>query len=71
MVGHTSSVEELSTKKFDPRGEYKSVISTVEKEVDGEVKVFRIETDRARVEYYVVGVKGKKVLGVKASAVES
>lgn len=74
-MGHTSSVETLSTKDFDPRGEYKDVVSVVEKETDGKVKVFRIETDRARVEYYVVGVQEasgrKKVVGVKARAVES
>ena len=70
-MGHTGEVEELSTKKFDPRGDYKDVISLVEKEVDGGVKVFRIQTDRARVEYYVVGVKDGKILGVKARAIES
>lgn len=75
LVGHTSSVEALSVKDFDPRGEYKDVISAVEKETGGKVKVFRIETDRARVEYYVVGLQDeggkKKVVGVKAMAVES
>ena len=66
-------MESLSTKEFDPKGQYKDVISKVEKEVDGHVKVFRIETDHARVEYYVVGVKDSqgKVVGVKAKAVES
>ncbi|MCJ1328128.1 hypothetical protein MMC10_004803 [Thelotrema lepadinum] len=75
LVGHTDSVESLSTKDFDPKGQYKDVISKVEKEVEGKVKVFRIETDRARVEYYIVGIQSangkKKVVGVKARAVES
>ena len=47
----------------------------MEQETDGKVKVFRIETDRSRVAYYIVGIQeksGKKqVVGVKANAVES
>lgn len=71
LVGHDSEAEELSTKDFDPKGQYKSVTSAVEKEVDGKVHVFRIETGGARAEYWIVGVQKSKVVGVRAKAVES
>ena len=70
-MGHDADVEELTTKEFDPKGQYKSVVSTVEKEVEGKVHVFRIETGGARVEYWVVGVQKGKVVGARAKAVES
>lgn len=38
-----------------------------------DVKVYRVETGSARVEYYVLGldVKGRRVVGLRARAVES
>ncbi|KAF1977725.1 hypothetical protein BU23DRAFT_587271 [Bimuria novae-zelandiae CBS 107.79] len=60
-----------SVEKWDPKGRYKSVVDTVKKVVGGEVKVFRVELSGAREEYYVVGVKDRKVLGLKALSVES
>lgn len=38
-----------------------------------DVKVYRVETGGARVEYYVLGldVKGGRVVGLRARAVES
>ena len=72
LVGHDGSVEELSVKDFDPKGQYKGVLDAVREEVGGaEVKVFRVETGNARAEYWVVGVHAGKVMGVRASAVES
>ena len=40
---------------------------------NGTVKVFRVELEGARAEYYVVSVdkEGKKVVGLKALSVES
>jgi hypothetical protein len=65
-------VEELSAEDFDPRGEYSGVIKQVKGAVEGdEVKIFRVQKGETRAEYYVVGVKGKTVVGVKAEAVES
>ena len=62
----------MSVKEFDPKGQYKSVISAVE-EVGGgnKVQVFRLEMSGARVEYWVVVVGDGRVLGVRAKAVES
>ena len=71
-MGHEGTVEELSTKDFDPKGQYKGVMDAVKEEAGGaEVKVFRVETGKARAEYWVVGLHEGKVMGVRASAVES
>ncbi|KAL5396722.1 hypothetical protein PMIN06_001794 [Paraphaeosphaeria minitans] len=71
ILGHEDEVEELSVSKWDPMGQYKEVVDTVKKVVDGAVKVFRVALTGAREEYYVVGVKDGKVLGLKALSVES
>ena len=71
LLSHSAEVEELSIEKWDPKGQYKNVVDTVRKVVDGKVKVFRVELSGAREEYYVVGVKEGKVLGLKALSVES
>ena len=71
-MGHSGKVEALSTKDFDPKGQYKKVLDAVKEEVSGsDVKVFRVETGKAKAEYFIVGVHEGKVLGVKAGAVES
>lgn len=68
-----SEVSETSAKDFDPRREYGEVMDAVKKAGHGEVKVFRVEIGKARVEYFVVGLdgNGKRVVGLKALAVES
>ena len=71
LLSHNAEVEELGLEKWDPKGQYKEVVDTVKKVVSGEVSVFRVELSGAREEYYVVGVKDGKVLGVKALSVES
>lgn len=71
ILGHDDEVEELSVGSWDPRGQYKNVVDAVKKVVDGDVKVFRVALSGAREEYYVVGVKDDKVLGLKALSVES
>lgn len=71
LLGHGEEVEELSVKEWDPKGQYKKVVDAVKKEAEGEVRVFKVEVEGARVEYYVVGVAGGKVVGLKALSVES
>ncbi|KAJ9651900.1 hypothetical protein H2198_008829 [Neophaeococcomyces mojaviensis] len=78
IKGHNAGkIEELSTKDFDPRGEYKAVIDAVgsvgKGKAKGAVKVFRVEVDDVgtRVQYYVLTVGERKLLGVVAKAVES
>ena len=64
--------EEMSVQEWDPRGKYAEVVRAVEGVVEGgQVKVYRVEKGRTRVEYYVLGVKGGRLVGVLARAVES
>jgi len=49
------------------------VLQAVEKAGDGKARIYRLDQGRSRAEYYVVGLdeKGKRVVGLKAKAVES
>lgn len=73
LIEHDSEVSTLTAKDFDPQGEYKNVIEAVEQSGDGKARIYRVEHDRTRVEYYIVGFdkEGGKVVGLKAKAVES
>lgn len=68
-------VEEVSTSSFDVHGDYKDVIIAVVKAADvkeKDVKVFRVQLQGARCEYWVVApAKDNQVVGLKALAVES
>jgi hypothetical protein len=75
---HSSNreVEQLSVEDFDPREEYKDVIGAVGQagsEGKADVKVYRVEVSKTRVEYYILAVAegGRKLVGVVAKAVES
>lgn len=63
----------MSTKEFDPQGQYKDVIKAVEKAGDGKTKIYKAETGKARAELFVVGFdeKGGRIVGLKAKSVES
>ena len=63
----------MTTKDFDPQGEYKEVMEAVERVGDGKTRIYRVKHDRTRVEYYIVGFdeEGGRVVGLKAKAVES
>ena len=63
----------MTTKDFDPQGEYKMVIEAVERSGDGKTRIYRVEHDKTRLEYYIVGFdkEGGRVVGLKAKAVES
>lgn len=73
LIEHKSEVSTLTTKEFDPQGEYKKVMEAVERSGDGKTRIYRVEHDRTRVEYYVVGFDKEdgKIVGLKAQAVES
>ncbi|KAI4177368.1 MAG: hypothetical protein LQ343_000348 [Gyalolechia ehrenbergii] len=73
LIGHDSEVSSMSTKEFDPRGQYKDVLQAVEKAGDGKSRIFRIGHGQTRIEYYVIGLDKEKrrVVGLKAKAVES
>lgn len=77
-------IEQVSESQFDARGQYKDVIERVRnagkeargkrgKDNSGEsgAKVFRVQVDGTRVEYYVISVGERSLVGVVAQAVES
>ena len=73
LIGTQAEVSTLSKKEFDPQGQYKEVLQAVEKAGDGKVRIYRIETGKARAKYYIVGFDEKqgRVVGLKAKSVES
>lgn len=73
LIGHSSNVSTLSAQDFDPKGQYKDVLQAVEEVGDGKARIFRVDYGRTRAEYYVISLdtEGKKVMGLKAKAVES
>ena len=67
-----ADVDILDVGEWDPQGQYKGVVEVVRKETRGsDVRVYRISVEGARVEYFVVGVEGGKLVGVRALGVES
>ncbi|KZM18831.1 hypothetical protein ST47_g10160 [Ascochyta rabiei] len=71
LIGGDKEVEEHKAKGFETQ--YKTVIDAVKKAGNGQVKVFRVELEGTRAEYYVVSIdkEGGKVIGLKALSVES
>lgn len=59
-------------KEWDSRGQYKDVIEATKKACEGsDIRVYRVTKGSVEVEYWVVGVEGNRLTGVKALAVES
>ena len=72
LIGHSSSnISTLSMQEFDSRGQYKNVLEAVREAGDGRARIYRVDHGKTRAEYYVVGFDGKRVVGLKAMAVES
>ena len=73
LIRHGSDVAALSLNEFDPQGRYKDIFKAVENAAGGKTSVYRVHHGNTRAEYYVVGFdeKGKKVVGLKAKAVET
>jgi hypothetical protein len=78
--GDVGDVEELSVEDFDPRGEYTEIQDRVRQasdagkramEGDSNMKIFRVQKSKTRVEYYILTVGDRKLFGVVARAVES
>lgn len=82
---NAANIAELSISDFDPRGQYKDVIEKVKSagvEERGKrgagagepaAKVFKVQLDGSgtRIEYYIVSVGERSLVGVVAKAVES
>ena len=64
----------LDVAEWDVNGEYKEQVDAVRQAVKGgDVRVYKVEREKggSRVEYWVLGVEGGKLVGVKALSVES
>jgi len=61
----------LSPEEFDPQNQYKDIIDRVKQAGKGGVTVFRVQTSKTRVEYYILTVGERMLVGVVAKAVES
>ncbi|TVY42363.1 Uncharacterized protein LSUB1_G001493 [Lachnellula subtilissima] len=67
-----AEVSIMDIGEWDPRGEYKALVhATRDASKGSDVRVYRIAGEGARVEYWVVGIQGGRLVGVKALAVES
>ena len=74
LVDHEDDVSILAMKEFDANGSYDEVVEAVRKASgSGDARVYRVKHGKTRAEYYVVALdkKGKRVVGLKAKAVES
>lgn len=81
---NTGKVEILSVRDWDPKGQYQDIVERVKQagehargkrgeSTDEGAKVFRVEVDESgtRVEYYILSVGDRSLVGVVAKAVES
>lgn len=66
-----AEVDLLQVDDFDPQSQYRNIIEKVKEAGDGDCAVFRVEVSKTRAEYYVVSVGERKLVGVRARAVES
>lgn len=73
LIQHDGGVSTLGLQEFDSQGQYKEIVEAVNSAGDGESKVYRVEHGRSRAEYYIVRYekKGKRIIGLKAKAVET
>ena len=62
----------LDIGEWDVQGQYKEIVEATREATKGsDVRVYRIGRGGSRVEYWVVGVEGGKLLGARALAIES
>ncbi|KAI5466871.1 hypothetical protein BGZ63DRAFT_418624 [Mariannaea sp. PMI_226] len=58
--------------EWDSKGQYINVLEAVRKATQGnDVRVYRVERDATRVEYWLVSSKDGKLVGAKALSIES
>ncbi|RFU29767.1 hypothetical protein B7463_g6584, partial [Scytalidium lignicola] len=67
-----AEVSIMDVAEWDPQGQYKDVVDATREAAKGsDVRVYRIAREGARVEYWVVGIEGKELVGAKVLAIES
>ncbi|TEY74830.1 hypothetical protein BOTCAL_0069g00270 [Botryotinia calthae] len=65
-------IQIMDIGEWDPQGQYKQIVQAVRDASKGsDVRVYRVSGEGARVEYWVVGVEGGRLVGAKALSVES
>lgn len=70
LLGGSRHVEEVKEKGFETQ--YKKVVDAVKEAGNGDVKIFKVDLEGTRAEYWVVGTDGEgRLVGMKAMAVES
>ncbi|OJJ76370.1 hypothetical protein ASPBRDRAFT_38813 [Aspergillus brasiliensis CBS 101740] len=73
----SNSIETLTFSTFDPKNQYAGVVRAVRAAVGDEeganIKVYRVEVARSRVEYFVLALDGTEglVVGLRAKAIET
>ncbi|QSZ33295.1 hypothetical protein DSL72_002883 [Monilinia vaccinii-corymbosi] len=71
-AGAAGDIQILDVGEWDPHGQYQDLVSAVREAGRGEdVRVYRVPGEGSRVEYWMVGVEGGRLVGVKALGVES
>jgi hypothetical protein len=71
---HEANITIHDVVEWDSAGQYKHVVDATRKACKGgDVRVYKVPSTGVRVEYYLVGIEpgGRKLVGVKALAVES
>ena len=75
LVGAKGDVFIISLKQWDPDSRYGDMVEAIKKAADdaGDVKVYKIEHDKTRLQYYVLSLDAKhsRLVGLKMKAVES
>jgi len=67
-----AEVQIMDIGEWDPQGQYKELVDAVRDVSKGsDVRVYRIAREGSRAEYWLIGLEGGKLVGVKALAVES
>lgn len=73
MINHQADISTLDAEAFDPKNHYADVINSVKAAGGGQVRIFRAQQGKTRVEYYIVSLDAEhsRLVGLRAKAVES
>jgi hypothetical protein len=75
LINHPNEdadIQIMDIAEWDTQGQYKAQVDAVrEASMGSDVRVYRVEREGSRVEYWVVGFEGGKLVGVKALGIES
>ncbi|KAI9643984.1 hypothetical protein NHQ30_007336 [Ciborinia camelliae] len=65
-------IQIMDIGEWDPHGQYKDIVKAVRDASKGsDVRVYRVPGEGSRVEYWVLGAEGGRLVGAKALGVES